>query len=124
MGRASAVSWIYDPLVRILALHRHYERTCDDCGYHWAITRREAQYRVNTTSVRLSATRGVSFRTGIDQSTAWTTNVDSQSGVSAALHRCARCGGEHCSDRPITRRRPATPLDEDSTSFSPPVGPQ
>lgn len=110
--------------MRILALHRRYERTCDECGYHWPITRREAQFRVNTTSVRLSATRGLSFRAGSGQSAAWLGNVESQSGVSAALHRCARCGGEHCSDRPITRRRPATPPDEDSTLGSRGAGPR
>ena len=36
----------------LVALHRLYQRTCKDCGYHWTVTRAQKQKTVRLLNPR------------------------------------------------------------------------
>ena len=86
----------------LLALHRHYERTCTNCGYKWVLTRKEAQFMPRPD------TRGLRRAGGRDMRT-FEEDVDQQDNLAEQFKRCARCGMTSYRQRRITRKHPAGP---------------
>ena len=41
----------------LVALHRLYQRTCRDCGYHWTVTRAQKQKRMRQPVLRQRGVR-------------------------------------------------------------------
>jgi predicted nucleic-acid-binding Zn-ribbon protein len=83
--------------VRVIALHRLYQRTCKHCGYHWTVTRAQAQLTVRQPMDRRMRVRAREAAVG------------AQLELVEAFRRCAKCGGNRFSERPVTKRRPADP---------------
>jgi len=81
--------------VALVALHRLYQRTCKDCGYHWTVTRAQKQK-----TVRLLNPRSHVLQTG-------ETFVQGQE--VEPFRECAKCGGIRFSEQPVTKRRLADP---------------
>jgi predicted nucleic-acid-binding Zn-ribbon protein len=85
-----------------IALHRLYQRTCKDCGYHWTVTRAQARIKVTAPSLGLRGplTAGVS-RQDIEAA------EDAQIELREQFRRCPKCGVDFFSERPVTKRHPA-----------------
>ena len=65
----------------LVALHRLYQRTCRDCGYHWTVTRAQKQKRMRQPVLRQ---RGVENpREAL---------VATREPVMDSLRECAKCG--------------------------------
>jgi hypothetical protein len=82
----------------LVALHRLYQRSCRDCGYHWTVTRAQKQKRIRQPVLRQ---RGVE--------NAREAFVEIREPVMDSLMECAKCGGVRFFERPVTKRRPADP---------------
>src|SRR6202034_3823539 len=68
--------------MRVIALHRLYQRTCKKCGYHWTVTRAQAQLTVRQPYPRMRvrpATREALVEAQVEQ-------VEQ-------FRECAKCGG-------------------------------
>jgi hypothetical protein len=84
--------------VRVVALHRLYQRTCKNCGYHWTVTREQAQLTVRQPLPRVRGGRAT--REAL---------VEAQGELVEAFRKCAKSGSDRFSERPVTKRRPADP---------------
>jgi predicted nucleic-acid-binding Zn-ribbon protein len=83
--------------VKIIALHKLYQRTCKDCGYHWTVTRAQA-----TLAVREPRFGRGAFVSSVDSA-----DVDAQVEQVEQFRICAKCGVDFFSERPVTKRHPA-----------------
>jgi predicted nucleic-acid-binding Zn-ribbon protein len=90
--------------MRIIALHRLYQRTCKDCGYHWTVTRAQARIKVRAPSLGLRGplTAGSSMQ-------AIEAAEEGQIELREQFRRCPKCGVDLFSERPVTKRHPADP---------------
>jgi predicted nucleic-acid-binding Zn-ribbon protein len=85
----------------LIALHRLYQRTCEDCGYRWTVTRAQKQRTV-----------GAPMRTGrFSYMANEQASVEAQGEQIEPLRECAKCGSVRFSERPVTKRHPADPPD-------------
>ena len=82
--------------------HRLYQRTYRDCGYNWTVTRAQAQLRPNKLRLYPSAA-------GVAAIQAAEAAMDSRLELIEQFHKCAKCGSELFSERPVTKRHPADP---------------
>jgi hypothetical protein len=86
--------------VALIALHRLYQRTCEDCGYRWTVTRAQKQRTVRA-PVRVS-TRRLSSSMATHEA-----SVGAQEELIQPLKECAKFRGLRYSERPVTKRHPA-----------------
>jgi hypothetical protein len=91
------LSW-QDSWVALIALHRLYQRTCRDCGYHWTVTRKEKQRRLRQPALR---------RRGVENPRE--ALVETRERLTDPLRECAECESVRFSERPVTKRRPVDP---------------
>jgi hypothetical protein len=82
----------------LVALHRLYQRTCRDCGYHWTVTRPQKQNQMHQPVFR---------QRGVENPREHVVETPEQ--VIDPLRECAKCGGVRFSERAVTKRRPADP---------------
>ena len=100
--------------MKVIALHRLYQRTCKDCGYHWTVTRAQAQLMVQRPRIPRGAVRGTGGR-GVGQSyigdviQAGEAAEQAQVELVEQFRQCAKCGADRFSQRPVTKRHPADP---------------
>jgi len=99
--------------VRILALHRTYERSCTACGETWLLSRRQAQFRPSPWAGGFNPGRagGLGTESPLADSsmTAGSAAMEAELDVADSLRRCPACGSYRFSERPVTRRHPADP---------------
>jgi hypothetical protein len=102
--------------MRVIALHRLYQRTCKGCGYHWTVTRAQAQLVVRRSSIGRGAFGGgPGGVSGIPQDSSYIDNaIEASEATEKAqlelieqFRTCAKCGSDVSSERPITKRHPA-----------------
>jgi hypothetical protein len=85
--------------MKIIALHRLYQRTCKDCGYRWTVTRAQAQLTVRAPHFGRGA-----FAVQADEAA-----EEAQVELVEQFRICAKCGVDFFSERPVTKRHPADP---------------
>lgn len=83
----------------LVALHRLYQRTCRDCGYHWIVTRAQKQKRGRQPTLRQRGVENPQEALAVIRE-----------GMIDPLKECASCGSVRYSERPITKRAPADPV--------------
>lgn len=90
--------------MKLIALHRLYQRTCTGCGYHWTVTRAQSQLKVKPPHPIVQ--RGLRGPIGMvieaDEAA-----KQAQVELVEQFKRCAKCGADDFIERPVTKRHPA-----------------
>jgi hypothetical protein len=94
--------------VRLIALHRLYQRTCKECGYRWTLTRAQVQLR-NSAGTFSRLNKLPTYASSSDATGALRAQEEARARLIDRYRTCARCGTDVFSERPITKRHPADP---------------
>jgi hypothetical protein len=80
---------------------REWERTCAECGYTWRVPRSIARGGIrgmsmgsNARAARMSPRYGAEYRAG----------VEARADLMEGFRTCEKCGADHFTQRPVTRR--------------------